>query len=52
MTPTKELDRACGMWIDKETVPFRSPFKDVAGAVQSIGGADQITSGVRRQEDH
>lgn len=28
MAPTKELDRVCGMLIDKETAPFRSTWKE------------------------
>ena len=27
MKATEELDRVCGMWIDKETAPFQSFFK-------------------------
>lgn len=27
MTPTKEMDRVCGMWIDKESAPFQSTLK-------------------------
>lgn len=28
MALTKELDRVCGMWIDKETAPFWSIWRD------------------------
>ncbi len=27
MKATEELDHVCGMWIDKESAPFQSPFK-------------------------
>lgn len=27
MAATEELDRVCGMWIDKETAPFRSTWR-------------------------
>jgi YHS domain-containing protein len=27
MKATEELDRVCGMWIDKESAPFQSLFK-------------------------
>ncbi len=27
MKATEELDRGCGMWINKETAPFQSFFK-------------------------
>jgi len=27
MKSTEELDRVCGMWIEKETVPFRSTWQ-------------------------